>query len=53
MLPNFALERSGKGLARGAAGAPYIVAPAAPVMRLARPAQRWRYTALSPRIDRA
>jgi len=42
MLPNFALERSGTGLAKGAAGAPEIVAPAAPVMRLARPAQRGR-----------
>jgi hypothetical protein len=42
MLPNFALERSGTGLARGAAGALGIIAPASPGNCLARPAQRWR-----------
>ena len=43
MLPsNYALERSVKGLAVGAAGARKIVAPAAPGSPLPRPAQRER-----------
>jgi hypothetical protein len=41
---NYALERSVKGLAQGAAGAGKIVAPAAPGESLALPAQRGRYT---------
>ncbi len=43
MTPNYALERSVRGLAKGAAGAGKIVAPAAPVKGLARPAQRGRW----------
>jgi hypothetical protein len=42
LLPNYAVERSGTGLAKGAAGASESIAPAAPGMRLARPAQRGR-----------
>ena len=42
MKPNYALERSVRGLAMGAAGARTIVAPAAPVAALPRPAQRGR-----------
>jgi hypothetical protein len=39
---NYALERSVKGLAVGAAGAREIVAPAAPSWAVPRPAQRGR-----------
>ena len=42
MLPNYALERSVKGLAVGAAGARKIVAPAALAIAVPRPAQRER-----------
>jgi hypothetical protein len=42
MAPNYAFERSVIGLAKGAAGASEIVAPAAPGKRIARPAQRGR-----------
>ena len=42
VLSNYALERSVKGLAKGAAGAGKIFAPAAPGEGLARPAQRGR-----------
>jgi hypothetical protein len=41
-MPNYALERSVKGLAEGAAGAWDSLAPAAPSSGLARPAQRGR-----------
>jgi hypothetical protein len=50
---NNALERSVKGLAMGAAGARTIVAPAARWPRLARPAQRGRWTALGKEIGNA
>ena len=40
--PNYALERSVKGLAAGNAGAPEIIAPASPSQGLVRPAQRGR-----------
>ncbi len=42
MLPNYALERSVRGLSERAAGARNIVAPAARGFGLARPAQRGR-----------
>jgi hypothetical protein len=42
MTPNNALERSVTGLCERAAGARTIFAPAARIMRLARPAQRGR-----------
>jgi hypothetical protein len=42
MTPNYALERSVKGLAKGAAGASEIIALAARWPRIARPAQRGR-----------
>ena len=42
MTPNYALERSVKGLSERAAGAQKIIAPAARGPRLARPAQRGR-----------
>jgi len=42
VTPNYALERSVKGLAKGAPGAREILAPAAPSNRRARPAQRGR-----------
>jgi len=42
MRSNYALERTVKGLALGAAGALAIVAPAAPGSALPRPAQRER-----------
>ena len=42
MRSNYALERSVKGSSERAAGARTIIAPAARVMRLARPAQRGR-----------
>ena len=42
MLPNYALERSVKSLAAGAASAVTIVAPAAPCAGFPRPAQRGR-----------
>jgi hypothetical protein len=41
-MPNYALERSVKGLAVGAAGAWEILAPAAPAIGVLRPAQRGR-----------
>ena len=40
--PNHALERSVRGLARGAAGATESLAPATPGRGIARPAQRRR-----------
>lgn len=43
MLSNYAFERAVKSLARGAAGASEIVAPAAPSMRWRAAAQRRRY----------
>ena len=42
MTSNYALERSVNGLARGAAGALEIIAPASLGKGLARPAQRGR-----------
>ncbi len=42
MLSNYALERSVRGLAVGAAGAWEILAPAAPTTGVPRPAQRGR-----------
>lgn len=42
MTSNYALERSVKRLAKGAAGTLKILAPAAPGNCLARPAQRER-----------
>jgi len=42
MLHNYALERSVRGLAKGAAGARTIMAPAAPGTGVPRPAQRGR-----------
>jgi hypothetical protein len=42
MLPDYALERSVKGLAVGAAGAWESLATAAPTTGVARPAQRGR-----------
>ena len=42
MTSNYALERSVRGLAVGAAGAREIVAPAARSAGIARPAQRGR-----------
>jgi len=42
VLSNYALERSVNGWRLGAAGAPEIIAPAAPGLCLARPAQRGR-----------
>ncbi len=42
LTSNYALERSVRGLAVGAAGARKIVAPAAPSSVVARPAQRGR-----------
>ena len=47
MLPNYALERSVMGWWERAAGALEIIAPAARVLGLARPAQRERST-ISP-----
>ena len=41
-MSNYALERSVRGLAKGAAGAWEMLAPAAPSMGPARPAQRGR-----------
>jgi len=40
--PNYAFERSARGLAAGAAGAWNIIAPAAPGAGIPRPAQRGR-----------
>jgi len=42
MMSNYALERSVKGLANGAASAWEILAPAAPRTGVPRPAQRGR-----------
>jgi hypothetical protein len=42
LMPNYALERSVKGLCKRAAGARTIIAPAARWYGLARPAQRGR-----------
>ncbi len=42
MTPNYALERSVNGSHERAAGAQTIIAPAAPGVGLARPAQRGR-----------
>jgi hypothetical protein len=42
MRPNYALERSEKGLQPGAAGASESLAPAAPGIGEPRPAQRGR-----------
>jgi hypothetical protein len=41
-MPNYALERSVKGLRLGAMGAPEILAPTAPGSGFPRPAQRER-----------
>ena len=41
-MPNYALERSVRGSAKGAAGALEILAPAAPATGVPRPAQRGR-----------
>jgi hypothetical protein len=42
LRPNYALERSVRGLRERAAGARAMIAPAARIMRRARPAQRGR-----------
>jgi len=44
VMPNNALERTVRSWSEHAAGARTIFAPAARVSRLARPAQRGRYT---------
>ena len=42
VTPNYALERSVRSLAKGAAGALETLAPAAPIAGIPRPAQRGR-----------